>query len=161
MTTSEKYEDYEESSSFVANLRRNLNVVTINEYAMLVLAGFSILLLSGLIFVLAKTPDVFLSTPGSNRVIYIQFPPQGQKYNGQGLQYEYVLEMFIVAGTIALGAIGLYLMKNATAYIDDQRRALSILIIGTLVFIFAVLLLFFIYLYKMTGNFPSFAGLGS
>ena len=160
MTTSDKYEDFDENSSFIANIKRNLNVVTINEYMMLVLAGLAIFLLSGLIFVLAKTPDIYVSNSGITRFIYIQFPPSGQTYNSQGLSYEYVLEMFVVAGTIALGSIGLYLMKNATAYIDDQRKALQILIIGTLVFLFAVLLLFFIYLYKITGNFPSFAGLG-
>lgn len=160
MTSSEKYDEFEESSSFIANVRRNLNVVTINEYAMLVLVGLSIFLLSGLTYVIAKTPKIFVSQQGVTQFIYILTPPSGSTYNPSGLGDMYVTEMFIVAFSIGLGVFGLYLMKNATAYIDDQNKALQILIIGTIIFIAAVLLLFFVYLYKLTGHFPSFAGFG-
>jgi len=161
MTTSEKYDDYEENQSFIANVKRNLNIVTINEYAMLVLVALSIFLLSGLTYVIAKTPKLFESQSGATQFIYILRPPSGQTYNPSGLSNMFVVEMFIVAFAIGLGVFGLYLMKNATAYIDDQNKALQILIIGTILFITGVLLLFFIYLYKMTGHFPSFAGFGS
>ena len=161
MATDEEYNYSEESSSFLSNIRRNLNVVTINEYVMVILTGFSIFLLSGLVYVLAETPDIVHSDSRGTQLVY-NFPPQaqGQKMNIAGLGTQYVLEMFIVAGIIGMGVIGLYLIKNATSYIDDQRKALQVLIIGTLLFLLAAMLLFFLYMYKMTGNFPSFVGLG-
>ena len=163
MTSSEKYEYLEEDdTSFIANIRRNLNVVTINEYFMLVLVAVAILLLSGVIFVLAKAPQLYASDIYGTRIIFYQLVPQGASYqfNQAGLQHQYVVEMLVVASVIAIGVYGLYLMKNATSYIDDQRKALQVLMIGTTVFSLAAATLFFIYLYKMTGNFPSFAGLG-
>ena len=162
MANDEEYDQLEESSSFISNIRRNLNVVTINEYTMVVLVAISILLLSGIVYVLANSPKIFLSNNYGTFVIYFFPPPSGSslKFNQAGLGDQYVIEMFIVSGVIGAGVIGLYLMKNATAYIDDQRRALEILIFGTILFTIAASLLFFIYIYKMTGQIPYFAGLG-
>ena len=166
MTDSQKYElkyEYlEEDNSFLANIRRNLNVVTINEYVMLLLVAISILLLSGLIFVLANQPQILVSNNYGSTIIFFQTVPSGSgvAFNSSGLGNQYVIEMLIVAAVLGAGVIGLYLMKNATSYIDDQNKALVILIIGTSIFVVAALTLFFIYLYKETGNFPSFAGLG-
>ena len=166
MTSSEKYEYLEEDdTSFIANIRRNLNVVTINEYFMLTLVAVAILLMSGIVFVLAKAPQLYASDIYGTRIIFYQIVPSNQaqngvKYNPNGLTHQYVVEMLVVASVIAIGVYGLYLMKNATSYIDDQRKALAVLMIGTTVFSFAAATLFFIYIYKMTGNFPSFVGLG-
>ena len=162
MTKSEKYEYLEESNSFLANIKRNLNIVTINEYVMLLLVGISVLLLSGLIFVLSNNLQLYVNDQYGMRIIFYQpaNTANGQIFNPNGLGTQYVIEMFVVSAVIIIGVVGLYLMKNSTSYIDDQNKALQILIIGTSIFIIAALTLFFIYLYKETGNFPSFAGLG-
>ena len=162
MTDSQKYEYLEEDNSFLANIRRNLNVVTINTYVMFLLVDIAIILLSGLIFVLANTPQLLVSTKfGTTIIFYLTVPSgSGVAFNAGGLGNQYVVEMLVVAAVLAIGVFGLYLMKNATSYIDDQNKALTMLIIGTSIFVIAALTLFFIYLYKETGNFPSFAGLG-
>jgi hypothetical protein len=161
MATDEEYDYSEESSSFLSNIRRNLNIITINEYMMFILAGFTILLLSGLIFVLAETPEIIHTDQLGLRIIF-NWPPQvqDQTFNPSGLDNMYVFEMLLVAGILSLGTAGLYLNKNATSYIDDQKKALEILTLGVILFILAASLLFFIYIYKMTGKFPYFVGLG-
>lgn len=160
MVRSEKYEYLEEDNSFLANIRRNLSIVTINEYVMLLLVAIAILLLSGLLYVLANQPKLIDSNNYGTVIIYFQTAPSGSLFNPAGLGNQFVIEMLVVAALLALGVFGLYLMKNSTSYIDDQNKALVILIIGTSIFVIAALLLFFVYLYKETGNFPSFAGLG-
>ena len=159
MVSKEQYDEIEESNSFIANIRRNLNVVTINEYMQFILAGFAVLLLSGLIYVLAQTPEIFRTDSQGTKLIYYLLPPQGGQFNMGAINEEFVMEMFIVAALISMGVVGLYLMKAATSYVDSQSKALEVLIIGSTLFILAVLLLFFVYLYKLSGVFPSFAGL--
>lgn len=159
MVTEEEYDEVEESSSFLANIRRNLNVVTINEYMQFVLAGLAILLLSGLIYVLANTPQFVLSGRGGVEVVLYAVPSSGQSFNLGAMQDQLGLEMFIVAGLITMGAAGLYMMKSATSYVDSQTKAFEILITGSTLFILAVMALFFVYVYKATGNIPSFVGL--
>lgn len=159
MVTKEQYDEAEESSSFLTNIRRNLNVVTINEYMQFVLAGFAILLLSGLIYVLSNTPQFFMSSGGGLEVVLYAVPNQGQTFNLGSIQDQLGMEMFIVAGLITIGVIGLYMMKSATSYVDSQAKAFEILLIGCFLFILAIMLLFFVYVYKFTGNIPSFVGL--
>ncbi len=72
MTKSEKYEYLEESNSFLANIKRNLNIVTINEYVMLLLVGISVLLLSGLIFVLSNNLQLYANDQYGMRIIFYQ-----------------------------------------------------------------------------------------
>lgn len=161
MVTKERYDEAEESTSFIANIRRNLNVVTINEYMELFLAGLAVFLLSGLVYVLAQTPDIVISNKyGTILIFNTPLNPQSTaKFNMGGISHEFVLEMIIVAILIAGGSIGLYMIKNATSYIDDQRTALQILLIGSIIFLISAALLFFVYMYKISGNFPYFAGL--
>ena len=139
MTDSQKYEYLEEDNSFLANIRRNLNVVTINTYVMFLLVAIAILLLSGLIFVLANTPQLLVSTKFGTTIIFYQTVPSGSgvAFNDGVLGNQYVVEMLVVAAVLARAVFGHYERKNATCYIDVQNKALTMLIIGTSIFVIA------------------------
>ena len=158
MPTDTEYENSSETS-FLVNLRRNLSVITINQYVMVILAGLAIIIMSGIVFVLAQAPPFYISDIYGTRIIYYIPLSSSNTLNQGALNTQFGFETFVVAGILALGVYGIYLIKNSTSYIDDQRMALEVLAIGTVIFIIAAMLLFFVYMYKMTGRFPYFTGL--
>ena len=94
--------EYENSSeiSFLANLRRNLSVITINQYVMVILAGLAIIIMSGIVYILAQAPPFYISDIYGTRIIY--YIPSSTLNQG-ALNSQFGFETFIVAGILALG----------------------------------------------------------
>lgn len=157
MATDEEY-DYEESS-FVNSLRKNIELLNIQDWVLISLVGLSILLLSGLIFVFTEVPE-FIGSPDQFRSSQVVFnlPAEKGQANSTGLSRMYISEMLIVAAIITMGVIGLFLVRYATRYVDEKEKGVQVLAIGVLLFLMAVFLLFVLYNFKITSQFPNITG---
>lgn len=140
---------YDESVSLMTTIRRTFNTVTLSDYFLVVLLSVVILLLSGVIYVLTESPDFVGSNP--LRLVY-NIPSQ------QGLNQQYVFEMFLVAGIIVLGSGGFYMLRQATVFVDDPERSVLVLFLAIIFVLLAMLLLFLIFNMKITAEFPNFTG---
>jgi glucan phosphoethanolaminetransferase (alkaline phosphatase superfamily) len=161
MATDDEY-DYDFSkykdSGIISNIKNNLDLVTISDWVMLALVAFSIFILSGLIFIFTEAPE-FLGRDirGTQFIFNLPATNEGQA-NPAGLSRMYVSELLIVAGVIALGVVGLYLIRNATRFVDEREKGVQILAIGVILFLMALFLLFLLFNFKQTSQFPNISG---
>ena len=168
MATDEEY-DYDEftqESGIISNIKNNLDLVTLSDWMMVLVVAFSILILSGIIYVITEVPDFIEVVRYRGTQFIYNIPPidssTGQfatgQFNSSALNDMYIFEMIIVAATISLGVIGLLLIRNATRFIDQPEKAVQVLAIGVTCFLVALLLLYFFYNFKGTGQFPNISG---
>lgn len=151
----DKYKD----SGLITNIKNNLDLVKLSDWVMIILVASSILLLSGLIFVFTETPDFIGRNIFGTQFIF-NLPVQDKgKANPNGQTHMYVFELLVVAGIISMGVIGLYLIRNATRFIDESEKGVQVLAVGVLMILIALVLLFFLYNFKQTSQFPNISGL--
>lgn len=151
MTSDEEYDYNEYDNSFMSQLRSSLNISTISDWLLVFLIGGSILILSGLIYIFTETPEFIGRDSRGSQVVY-------NSVNISGLGRMFVIEMLIVSGTIIIGVIGLYLIRYATSYVDEREKGVQVLVIGIIMFIGALFLLYLVYNFKITSQFPNLTG---
>ena len=126
-------------------LRQRLSGLSISRshvstwFMLFIIAGI-ILVESGLMYDISQ-PTLFFRSQGFQLI---------NIYQGNSAQFS--AETIIAAVFIALGVIGLFVLKNAPAHIDDKQKASTTLAIAVFVVLAAFVLLYLFYVWKIDGG---------